>query len=52
MPYKGTQDRWVIVNSSDTTWSIGGGKWQLTPVVLSGEPHEQYEKAKRYDIGR
>ena len=24
-------------------------KWQPTPVFLSGESHEQYEKAKRYD---
>ena len=27
-------------------------KWQCTPVFLPQEPHEQYEKAKRYDIGR
>ena len=24
-------------------------KWQPTPVFLPGEPHEQYEKAKRYE---
>ena len=22
------------------------------PILLPGEPHEQYEKAKRYDTGR
>ena len=27
-------------------------KWQPTPVFLPQEPHEQYEKAKRYDIER
>ena len=41
----------VAVKSSDETWSAAGG-WQTTPVFLPGEPHEQYEKAKRYDIGR
>ena len=25
---------------------------QITPVFLPQEPHEQYEKAKRYDTGR
>jgi len=27
-------------------------EWQITPVFLLWEPHEQYEKAKRYDTGR
>ena len=27
-------------------------KWQTTPVFLPQEPHEQYEKAKRYGTGR
>ena len=27
-------------------------KWQTTPVFLLQEPHEQYEKAKRYYTGR
>ena len=27
-------------------------KWQPTPVFMPGEPHEQYEKVKRYDTGR
>ena len=26
-------------------------EWQTTPVFLLQEPHEQYEKAKRYDTG-
>ena len=26
MPCRNTQDRWVIVKSSDKTWSTGGGK--------------------------
>lgn len=26
-------------------------QWQLTPVFLSRELHELYEKAKRYDTG-
>ena len=28
------------------------GEWQTTPVLLPPEPHEQYEKAKRYDTRR
>ena len=27
-------------------------EWQTSPVFLPLEPHEQYEKAKRYDTGR
>ena len=27
-------------------------EWQTTPGFLTWEPQEQYEKAKRYDIGR
>ena len=27
-------------------------QWQPTPVFLSREPHEQYEKARRYDTRR
>ena len=25
-------------------------KWKITPVFLPGEPHEQYENSKRYDM--
>ena len=28
------------------------GKWEPIPIFLLGEPHEQYEKANRYDTGR
>ena len=28
------------------------GEWKTTPVLLPPEPHEQYEKAKRYDTRR
>ena len=46
-----TQDRWVIVRSSDKMWSTGRRN-EIIPVFLPGEPHGQYEKAKRYDTGR
>ena len=39
------EEQRVITNSSRR-------KWQPTPAFLPGEPHEQYEKAKRYDTGR
>ena len=29
-----------------------GRELQAIPIFLLQEPHEQYEKAKRYDIGR
>ena len=44
MPCRATQDEWVMVESSDKTWSTGKG---TTSVFLPWEPHEQYEKAKR-----
>ena len=47
-----TQDRWIIVKSSDKTVARWRKKWQPTPIFLTGEPHEQYEKAKRYDTRR
>ena len=25
-------------------------EWQIIPVFLPGEPHEQYENSKRYDM--
>ena len=36
------------MESSDKTWSTGEREWQTTSAFLLGEPHEQYEKAKRY----
>ena len=45
---RATQDRWVMVESSDKMWSkIWRRKWQTTSVFLPRETHEQYEKAKR-----
>ena len=38
---------------TDKMYSTGGGNGILaTPVFLPCEPHEQYEKAKRYDTRR
>ena len=42
------QDGRVIVNGSDKTQSTQEGNGSPTPVFLPGEPHGQYEKAKRY----
>ena len=44
-PVRATQDRCVMVESSDKTWSTGKGK-ETTSVFFPWEPHEQYEKAK------
>ena len=50
MTCRATQDRQVMLDSSDKTWSTGeGNEWQTTSVFLSWVLHEQYEKAKRYD---
>ena len=35
MPCRTTQDRQVMVESSDKTWSTGEGKWKTTSVFLS-----------------
>ena len=37
----------MTIYSLDKTWSTGEGNGK--PVFLYCEPHEQYEKAKRYD---
>ena len=45
--------RWM--GHSEEFWEImvhWKKDWQITPVFLPQEPHEQYEKAKRYDTGR
>ena len=47
MPCRATQDRRVMVESSDKKWSTGEGNGKTTSVILPWEPHEQYEKAKR-----
>ena len=41
-----THDGLIIGKSSDKTWSTKGGNGNPFPVFLSGELHEQYEKAK------
>ena len=46
MPCRATQDRRIMVESSDKMWSTGEGNAN-TSVLLPWEPHEQYEKAKR-----
>ena len=52
MPCRATQDKWVKVERSDKIWSTGEGSSKITSVFLPWEPHEQYEKAKRYDTER
>ena len=54
--FRATQDGVVMVESSDrkkkkkmVNWRR---EWQSTSVFLPWEPHEQYEKAKRYDTER
>ena len=45
MPCRATQYWWLMVESSDKTWSTGEENWPAS-VFLPWEPHEQYEKAK------
>ena len=47
MLFKVTNDGWIIVKSSDKMGSTGGRNGNLP-----GEPHDWYEKAKRYDSRR
>ena len=47
MPWRATQDGWVVVEISDNTWSTGKGNG-TTSLSLPWEPHKEYEKAKRY----
>ena len=35
------------MESSDKTWSTGGGNGKLTPMFLPQEPYEQYGKTKK-----
>ena len=46
IPWRATQDGWVMVESSDKTWSTGEGNGK-PPVFLPWEPCERYEKAKK-----
>ena len=51
MPYRATQNGWVKVKSSDKMWSTGGGNGKPRSIPVT-RTHEQYNGAKRYDIGR
>jgi hypothetical protein len=46
MLYRATQDEWVMVESSDKTWSTGKGNHKPLQYSCLKEPHEQYEKTK------
>ena len=46
MLYRATQDEWVMVVSSDKTWSTGEGNRKPLQHSCLREPHEQYGKAK------
>ena len=48
MPCRATQDRWVMVESSDKTWSTGEGMASHLS-ILALRAYEQYEKAKRLE---
>ena len=44
MPCRATQERWVMVESSDKTWSMFWRReCQISSVFLLWEPNEQYE---------
>ena len=47
MLYRAIQDGWVIVKTSGQNAVHWKRKWQPTPLLLPGEPHGQYEKAKK-----
>ena len=47
MPYRGTQDRLVMVESSDKTWSTGEGNGTQLQYSCLENPMNSYEKAKR-----
>ena len=49
---RATQDGWVIMKSSDKTWSPLEKGIANHYSILAHEPHEQYEKAKRYETGK
>ena len=38
---RATEDRWILAESSDKLWSIGGRKWQHSLVFLPLELHGQ-----------
>ena len=53
MPCRANQEGRVIVESSDKAWSTGGGNGKPLQYFCHGKPpHEQFKKAKRYDMER
>ena len=52
MTCKATQDRWLMVESSDKTWSTGEANGKPFQQYCLEKPHEQYENEKRYDTER
>ena len=52
MPCRTTQDGQVMVESSTQNVVHWIREWQTTSVFLPREPHEQYEKTKRYNTER
>ena len=45
--HRAMQDGWVIVESSDKTWSSGGKKSKLPQYTCHWEPYELYKEAKK-----
>ena len=65
MPYRVTQDMWVMVENSDKMWSTADGNGKplqycclkktmkrQKDVIPEDEPQENHEKAKRCDTRR
>ena len=46
MPCRATQDRWVIVQSSDETWSTGGGNGNPLQYSCLENPMESMKRQK------
>ena len=51
MPCRATKDRWIMVESLTKCGTLEKGMANHFG-ILGGEPHEQYEKAKRYGTER
>ena len=51
MPCRATQDGQVIVESSDKTWSIGGGMANHSSILAVRTPLTVRKGRKRYWIG-
>ena len=46
MPYRATQDRWVMVESSDKTWSIGEGNGKSLQCSCLENPMNNMKRQK------